>query len=143
MKALHFVAEGGDEDSCGVGFDFLKSRELYDASDYSGISFGAQSVGGEQIILVKVATAGTDPKFGFCDETAEPDSGAQCYDHFLASVTVSATWDEYTVSFADLMQEGWGFEPPDGFDPAEIVGVQWVAKPGTADLWIDDVKFVE
>ena len=143
MKALHFVSQGGDEDSCGVGFDFLQARNLYDASDYAGVSFGAQSVTGGQIVLVKVSTAGTDPKFGFCDENAESGSGEQCYDHFFAEVMLDDTWRDYTVSFADLVQEGWGFAPPDGFDPAEIVGVQWVAKPGTANIWIDDVKFVE
>jgi hypothetical protein len=143
MKALHFVSQGGDEDSCGVGFDFLQARNLYDASAYAGVSFGAQSVTGDQIVLVKVSTAGTDPKFGFCDENAESGSGKQCYDHFFAEVMLGDTWRDYTVSFADLVQEGWGFAPPDGFDPAEIVGVQWVAKPGTANIWIDDVKFVE
>ncbi len=143
MKALHFASQGGDEDSCGVGFDFLQARNLYDASDYAGVSFGARSVTGSQIVLVKVSTAGTDPKFGFCDETAESGSGEQCYDHFFAEVTLDDTWRDYTVAFADLVQEGWGFEPPDGFDPAEIVGIQWVAKPGTANIWIDDVRFVE
>jgi hypothetical protein len=143
MKALHFVSEGGDEDACGVGFDFRSTRDLYDASDYAGVSFGALSVSGSQVILVKVATAGTDPKFGFCDETAEAGSGEQCYDHFFAEVTLDDTWRVYSVSFDDLVQEGWGFVPPDGFDRAEIVGIQWVAKPGTANIWIDDVKFVE
>jgi hypothetical protein len=143
LKALHFVSQGGDEDSCGVGFDFSKPKAAYDASAYAGVSFGARSVSGSQILLVKVATVGTDPMFGFCDDAAEPGSGEQCYDHFLASVTVTATWAEYTVSFEELMQEGWGYVPPDGFDPAELVGIQWVVKPGTANIWIDDVKFVE
>jgi hypothetical protein len=142
-RALHFVSQGGDEDSCGVGFDFRSTRDLYDASDYAGVSFGALSVSGSQVILVKVATAGTDPKFGFCDETAEAGSGKQCYDHFFAEVTLDDTWRVYSVSFDDVVQEGWGFVPPDGFDSAEIVGIQWVAKPGTANIWIDDVKFVE
>ena len=143
LKALHFVSQGGDEDSCGVGFDFSKPKAAYDASAYAGVSFGARSASGSQILLVKVATVGTDPMFDFCDDAAEPGSGEQCYDHFLAPVTVTATWAEYTVSFEELMQEGWGYVPPDGFDPAEVVGIQWVAKPGTSDFWIDDVKFVE
>jgi hypothetical protein len=143
LKALHFVSQGGDEDSCGVGFDFSKPKAAYDASAYAGVSFGARSASGSQILLVKVAMVGTDPMFDLCDDAAEPGSGEQCYDHFLAPVTVTATWAEYTVSFEELMQEGWGYVPPDGFDPAEVVGIQWVAKPGTSDFWIDDVKFVE
>ncbi len=141
--AVHFTAKGGDDDSCGCGFNLLDPKDVYDASAYSAVGFSARSESGEQTIFVKFVTPGTDPDFEYCDENAAADSHEQCYDHFFAEVLLDDTWRDFTVVFEDLLQEGWGFEPPDGFDPAEIVGIQWVAKPGTANLWIDDVKFVE
>lgn len=141
--ALHFTSEGGADDACGVGFDLVNPKKLYDASAYSAVSFGARSDAGEQTIYVKISTAATDPEFDYCDPAAAADSHDQCYDHYFAEVLLDDTWRDYTVVFGDLVQEGWGFEPPDGFDAAEIVGIQWVAKPGTANIWIDDVNFVE
>jgi len=141
--ALHFTSKGGADDSCGVGFDLVNPKDIYDGSAYSGISFGARSDAGEQTVYVKISTAGTDPAFDECDPDAAIDSPEQCYDHYFAEIALDDTYREYTVAFTDLIQEGWGFEPPHGFDATEIVGVQWVAKPGTANIWIDDVMFVE
>jgi hypothetical protein len=130
--ALHFVSSGGT-DGCGITLEFLSPKELYDASDYVGISFGARSEDGNKETLVKIAVAGTDPDFGLC--------GTECYDHFETTVLLGENWDEHVVRFEDLAQVGWGFDAGD-FDASNVVAIQWLAVPGAANIWIDDVKFV-
>lgn len=131
--ALHFVASGGT-DGCGVNLEFLSPKEPYDAAryDYVGISFGGRSVAGELDLVIKVAVAATDPSFGVCET---------CYDHFATSVTLTEAWEEHVVLFEHLAQEGWGSDAG-AFDASEIVAIQWLAIPGAANIWIDDVKFV-
>lgn len=131
--ALHFVASGGAENGCGVNLELTSNPvEPYDASAYSGIAFGARSETGEQIVSFRIVLAATDPRFELCEV---------CYDHFRIDVELSTTWQEFTVPFASLAQAGWG-DPVDAVDPAALVGIQWVAPPGDADFWLDDVRFV-
>jgi hypothetical protein len=141
-KVLHFVSTGDAADGCGVNLEFTSAPvEPYDASDYVGISFGARSTSGAQNLLFKVAIDATDPRFELCDPMAAEDSMMQCYDHFQTTVMLTAEWQELVVTFSELAQEGWGL-PAGAFDASKLVAVQWVARPGTADIWIDDVKFV-
>jgi hypothetical protein len=138
--ALHFVSSGGP-DGCGVNLEFTSPKDAYDASAYVGISFGARSEGDDQQILVKISVPATDPSFGVCDPDGSPDPDQQCYDHFETSVTLTSTWDEFDVRFEDLAQEGWGLDAGQ-FDASQVIAIQWVARPGDANIWIDDVKFV-
>jgi hypothetical protein len=140
--ALHFVSSGGATDGCGVNLEFTSAPvELYDASEYIGISFGARSASAAKALLFKVVVAATDPRFEQCDPDAAEDSMMQCYDHLQTTVQLTTAWQQIVVPFADLVQEGWGYSAGD-FDATTLVAIQWVAKPGTADVWIDDVKFV-
>jgi hypothetical protein len=139
--ALNFVSSGGAADGCGVNLEFTSPVELYDASEYTGISFGARSESAAKTLLFKVVVAATDPRFEQCDPAAAADSMMQCYDHLQTTVQLTTAWQEIVVPFADLVQEGWGYSAGD-FDATTLVAIQWVAKPGTANVWIDDVKFV-
>ena len=140
--ALHFVSSGGATDGCGINLEFTSLPvKLYDASEYTGISFGARSESAAKTLLFKVVVAATDPRFEQCDPAAAADSMMQCYDHLQTTVQLTTAWREIVVPFADLVQEGWGYSAGD-FDATTLVAIQWVAKPGTANVWIDDVKFV-
>jgi hypothetical protein len=139
--ALHFVSSGGAADGCGVNLEFTSNPvKPYDASEYIGISFGARA-SAAKALLFKVVVAATDPRFEQCDPDAVADSMMQCYDHLQTTVQLTTAWQQIVVQFADLVQEGWGY-PAGDFDATTLVAIQWVAKPGTADVWIDDVKFV-
>jgi hypothetical protein len=138
--ALHFVSSGG-ADGCGISLELTNPKKVYDASDYVGISFGARSETADQEILVKVSVGATDPDFGTCDPDGSPDPDQRCYDHFAASVSLTPTWDQFEVLFEDLAQEGWGLDAGQ-FDATQVVAIQWLARPGDADIWLDDVKFV-
>ena len=136
--ALHFVSSGGGVAGCGVNLEFTSPVTLYDASAYTGVSFGARSQGSARTLLFRIAVDSTDPRFSECSPT---DASMLCYDHFQTTVDLTTTWQEIVVSFEDLAQEGWGL-PAGDFDPSKLVAIQWLSKPGTADIWIDDVKFV-
>src|SRR5690606_31365066 len=109
--------------SAGVGFTFNDNCP-YDASAYTGISFWAKGVGTIQFSL---ATADTVP--------VEDDGGAcasSCYDNFAApSITLTDTWTEYTYTWDQLKQGGWGAKAT--LDPAAISKVQWQVSGGGTD----------
>jgi hypothetical protein len=56
-------------------------------------------------------------------------------------VTLTTTWTKYTVSFSQLLQQGWGHAGT-AFDPASIYEVQFqIPVNATFGIWIDDVAF--
>lgn len=139
--ALHFTSSGGGAEGCGANLEFTSPVKVYDASQYVGVSFFGRSQVGEETLLFRVVVDATDPRFELCDPEAAPNSMMQCYDHFLAPVALTTEWSEHVVLFDTLTQEGWGYSAG-AFQASKIVAVQWLAKPGSADVWIDDVKFV-
>lgn len=105
----------------------------YDASTYDGITFFAR---GTVSARVSITTRATHPiaQGGTCD----PGMG-QCSDHFGVSLALGDEWQEYTIEWADLIQQGWGI--PAGFDPGQIIEIQWqvpVAQP--FDVQVDELR---
>jgi hypothetical protein len=127
----------------GMGFNLNSPpgttvAALYDASAYVGVRFFAMGVG---TITLMIPDRDTNPQGGIC----MTDRGG-CFDHFSSRqpIVLTAAWQAYTVSFADLVQQRFGYVPPGGFDKSAIYGMQWQANAagGPFDIWIDDVSFV-
>lgn len=124
----------------GLGLNFNSPpagvTATYDASAYVGITFFAMGTGS---IAVLFPDRDTDPTGLVC---ALADRG-RCSDHFARQIVLSSTWQQYTVLFADLRQQGFGYLPPGGFDTTGVYGVLWQAMgPAAFDIWIDDLSFV-
>jgi hypothetical protein len=95
-----------DDDWASVGF-FLAGGSTYDLTSHAGLTFYGKSRAGSTKIHVEFATLTTTPSSdgGSCD--------SNCTDHFEQIVTLGADWQEFTVPFDGLAQEGWGTKPKD------------------------------
>jgi hypothetical protein len=127
-----FVSWGG-----GVAFQFVQTGGPVDMSQYSGISFWAMwtADAGPASIRVNVVTEGTLPDYCVCPTV-------QCNDHFGKIFTLTSSWAQYTMTWAQLAQAGWGF--PVAFDPKAAIGMNFVRAQATGDwdFWVDDVAFM-
>jgi hypothetical protein len=138
----HFAAHttGSGYVFAGMGLNFASPpagvTSTYDATGYAGITFFAMGSGA---VTVMVPDRDTDPSGGVCS-TADR---ALCNDHFSRNIVLTSTWQSYTVLFSDLLQQGFGYAPPGGFDKSAVYGVLWQASgTGTFDIWVDDLSFV-
>ncbi len=82
------------------------------------------------------------------DNAPDTEPGGECVencnDAFGTVLELGETWQEYSVPFSGLTQQGWGHVPPAGFDPTAVLTVQLHVDADVAfDLWVDDVRFYE
>jgi hypothetical protein len=95
-----------EDDWAQIGF-FLAGESAYDLTPYTGLTFYAKSRAAPIKVHVEFATTTTTP-------TVDGGSCAtNCNDHFEAIVALSGDWQEFTLPFASLAQEGWGPKPKD------------------------------
>jgi hypothetical protein len=139
--AAHSTGSGFTAWGAGLAFDLASAggtaaKDAYDAGAYHAITFWAKSgTGSSAAVRLNIASRGTDPAGGVCTPASK------CNDHFGASVTLSSTWEQHTVSFSDLHQLGWG-TPAGAFDPTRLYAVQFQTAAGQPfDVWIDDIAF--
>ncbi len=152
-RAMHFV--GTDCPAWGAqgGFGLKGTTDApLDSSMYSGISFWARlgSATSDDILNVEFSTTDTVPSGGLCDNPnattgvntpADPDD--DCYGNYMFSDTLTTTWKEIQVPFADLSKSpGYG---PDAIDTKKLVQIifSWKLPTNDFDVWIDDIKFYE
>jgi hypothetical protein len=117
-----------------------------DARAYTGIQFYAIVNTGPTGARLTVGNLYTDPAGGMCTIASGPTG---CYDNPGAQLTVSTTWQKYTIRFADLVQLGFGNPSPVGaaFPKQAITHLKWdIGIPDTGptaawELWIDDLTF--
>jgi hypothetical protein len=126
----------------GFGFDLNNdgaAKIAYDGASFQGIRFFAKTgAGATPGLRVNIHDEDTAPEGGICNEAAE-----ECYDHFGANVTLGEDWQEFTLLFADLKQDGFGKAFP-AFKPDKLYAIQFEAEASTQfDIWIDDITFVE
>ncbi len=120
-------------------------RFTYDARAYTGVTFWAKlgptdmcsPASACHILRLNVSTRDTDPQGRVC---------SNCEDHFGAWVTLTASWQKYTVLFSDLAQEGFGMPGPNQglkFDAAHVYSIKFQVKPAGKpfDFRIDDLAF--
>jgi hypothetical protein len=139
LVGLHTAGSGFTSWGSGMGVDInnaggSQSTKLpYDASAYTGISFWARSEVGGTVTLV-LPDENTDPSGPTC---------VVCDHHFLKVVSLTTTWQRYTVLFDELVLEPGGDPVPEAFASGGIVSVQFRFNAGaTYDLWVDDISFV-
>jgi hypothetical protein len=109
--------QGGQASSSGMGISLFCD----DVSSYAGISFWAKGQGGEHLRFL-VAIPATDAKAGRGD--CDP-AKVKCNDHPGKAFDLKAEWTQYTVTWDELEQYGWG-------EPATFAGI------ANSLLWIND-----
>jgi hypothetical protein len=138
LHAAHTSGMGFTTWGAGMGFDVNNagmSKQTYDASMFAGIRFWVMSQSGAMAVRFNVADKDTDPAGGVCSPMAK------CNDHFGSNLSVSSTWQQISVKFSDMKQQGWG-QPANAFNPSTMYGVQFQFAPNvTFDLWVDDIEF--
>lgn len=132
-----------------------------DLGAYSGITFWAMAdPAGTQTIRIQLGDRNNDPRGGLCDAT-DPTSLANCFNEFSSPLTLTNTFQRYTIDFSSLQQDQtWGYRAdPDVPDLQHVYQVSFaVDLPACAqsstttcaggppsvsfDFWIDDLYFV-
>jgi hypothetical protein len=136
--AARFQAHGFGEWGAAMGFDLNQpvgavAARVYDASKYTGFEFWARvGPGSTTSIVMEVPDGNTAP---------QADCGSSCGAHHATTLRLTTAWEKITVAFADLAVAG---EAPGGLDRSRLYGINFVAaKNTTADVWIDDLAFLE
>jgi len=135
-SALHISGSGFTSWGGGVGLylnELDDTRSFYDASRYSGITFWAKvGEGSGSDFFVMVPDRNTQPEGGVC---------SSCYDHFHAPLTLTSEWQQYTLAWGRLQQQGFG-DAETSVSPAQLYAIQFQWDEGQAfDLWLDDIAF--
>lgn len=144
MKGSGFMTWGA-----GMGTDFaptsggmgMGTKQTYDASTYKGIAFWAKSNASTASVRVGFKDKDTAPEGGQCDAMAS--SGAMaCNDDFGKAISLTTSWQPFTVMFSELKQAGWGKAFP-AFDAKAVYSVQFQISQGVDfDVCVDDLAFV-
>jgi hypothetical protein len=148
------VADGGD-----AAPPIPKVTVPFDISRYKGITFWARTAlpddGTGVDVKVAFPNTQTDPRGGVCDSIANGASfngdTSLCYNSYAKHVTITGSWQPYTVLFSDLQTESFGFVTTVPFTGTDVYGINWQEQDNAADdaagqpmdLWIDDVFFIE
>jgi hypothetical protein len=134
---MHGTVGKGNVVFAGMGFGFVDPKGPYDASKYTGVRFKAKTAeGSTPLVRLKVPDASTDPDGQKCKD---------CFNDFGAALTLTTSWQTYTIPFSSMRQEaGWGSPRPASIDAAHLYGMQWqVSTPGAPfDVWVDDIELV-
>ncbi len=126
--AIHYA--GSTFTTPGMGYAGLtRSLGCTDVSVFDGVSFWAMGTEGLQIFL-QVGTPKTQKEGGDCTEL--------CYDHPEKPITLTADWTQYTVTWDELAQQGFG--APAEFEDM-VVLLNWRTDIGDFDFTIDEVTF--
>jgi hypothetical protein len=122
----------------------------FDISAYKGITFWGKATAEAGVLDVKVQfpNTDTDPRGGVCNSdmagAGGPTDTSQCYNSY-------ASHRNFTVTFAELKIEAFGFRNPAPWDGKKVYGINWQAQknsavsagPVTTDFWVDDVYFIQ
>ena len=140
--AMHITATGFTGSGSILGADLRDKKKVYDASRFTGIRFWAKvGVGKNTKHRVQVADATTDKAGGKCDPAATAVAAEKCDDHFGFAATFTTSWTQYSITFNQMAQLGWG-KPGTALDKAAVYGLQVTAKPKLdVDLWLDQIEF--
>ena len=137
--AMHTTGSGFSEWGGGIGIDLNNAGDpdggngikmTYDASAYTGIVLRAK---GNAQIRASVQIEATIPpeEGGTCELDCDPHGKV---------LLLSDEWQEFTLTFDQLSQEGWGTAA--AWDATKVVGVQFkAAKDVEFDFWVDEIGF--
>jgi hypothetical protein len=140
--AMHITATGFTGSGSILGADLRNLKKVYDASRFTGIRFWAKvGVGKNTKHRVQLADATTDKAGGKCNPAATAVAAEKCDDHFGFAATFTTSWAQYSITFKQMTQLGWG-KAGTALDKAALYGLQFTAKPNLAvDLWLDQIEF--
>lgn len=137
-QVIHTVGTGHTVWGAGLGLDLNntggsgETKDIYDASAYTGISFWARAAQPVSISVV-CPDKNTEPAIGNC-------TTGVCDDHFVTMVHIGTTWQKYNVSFASLRRSS--SSEPTTLARDGLVGIQFRAAANIDyELWIDNVAF--
>ena len=131
----------------------------FDISQYKGITFWGRTAvvndaGAGFDIKVAFPDTDTDPRGGVCNGenagASGPNDTSQCYNSYSEHVSFTNEWQQFTVLFADLALENFGFQAPAPWSGTNVYGINWQSQDNASpdatnqpmDVWIDDVYFV-
>ncbi|MDF3072204.1 MAG: hypothetical protein K0R38_7805 [Polyangiaceae bacterium] len=145
LYAMHITATGYTSYGSGLGVDFRAGKKPYDASAYTGIRFWAKVATGKNTRhRMQISDVNTDPLGEQCTPGATAPDGEKCEDHYGVNLVLTTEWKQYSHTFAQLSQLGWGYpaDPEVKLDATSLYGLQFTAKPDLeVDLWVDQVEF--
>lgn len=143
----HVKAAGFEDWGSVIGFNFvelLRKVQPYDASAFCGIEFWGRAAAATTVRF-RVPDIDTHQSGMVCMDPGT--TGTACYDHFGTALSFAAAWQQYSVPFSELMQDGSGYHPADGqLKRDQLMAVEWALPGGTSktfELWIDDVAFTQ
>jgi hypothetical protein len=117
----------------------------YDAASngYRGITFKAKvGPGATPLVRLLVGDRNTEPRGERCVSASDGEN--RCHDYFGASLELGESWQQYTLAFEDLAQEGWGLNGVTAIDTASLYFIHFqVREDETFDIWVDDIAFYE
>ncbi|KIG15206.1 hypothetical protein DB30_05906 [Enhygromyxa salina] len=137
--AMHTTGSGFAEWGAGIGIDLNNAGDpeggsgikmIHDASGFTGIALMAKG-NGQVRAAVQIEATVPPEEGGTCEMDCDPHGKV---------LLLSDEWQQFTLPFAQLNQEGWG--TPAAWDAAKVVGIQFkVAKDTNFDFWVDEIGF--
>ncbi|MDI1449772.1 carbohydrate binding domain-containing protein [Polyangium sp. 6x1] len=123
----------------GFGFDLNNdgvAKKAYNASQFAGIQFWAKVGSGTGAVRFNVGDSQTTPEANNC--------GMTCSDDFGANVTLTADWQEFKFSFAELKTVNWSKQNLTAIKKDALYYVHFQSGQNTTfDIWVDDIAFYE
>ncbi|HEX2870704.1 MAG TPA: hypothetical protein VHP33_05595 [Polyangiaceae bacterium] len=141
--AMHITATGFTGSGSLLGADLRNTKLVYNGSKFTGIRFWAKvgaGTGKNKTHRVQLSDSTTDAAGGKC-VPASTVATEKCDDHFGKSMTFTTEWKQYSITFAEMTQLGWG-KSAAAINKAALYGFQVTAKPKLdVDLWLDQIEF--
>lgn len=139
--AMHITATGFTGSGSLLGADLRNKKLVYNGSKFTGIRFWAKvGTGKNTKHRVQISDSTTDAAGAKC-VPASTVATEKCDDHFGMNMTFTTAWAQYTITFAQMTQLGWG-KSAAAINKAALYGFQVTAKPKLdVDLWLDQIEF--
>jgi hypothetical protein len=114
-----------------------------DLSMFTGLSFSVKAAG--HSVRLKVTDAQSVPTTVGGDCVPSEIETERCEDAFGKVLTLATPgqWEDFSFSWAELTQEGWGRKFATGLQTTAVIAVQFQVTASTAfDFWVDNVAFI-
>lgn len=138
LFAAHFAASGQKEWGAAWGSSLNWTNGgikcPFNASAFEGVSFRVKGKGKVRFYFGQPETIGADGN-GSCKE--------RCYDVYGKPLFLTEEWQEVSVPWEKLQQEGWGTQVR--FDPTRLIQIAFRVDPKDlpVDFWVDDIQFLK
>ena len=144
LRATHVIATGFSSwADFGIAFQPVQAPDggppgacFYDLSAYRGISFYGRAVAEATTLRAKIPTARTasSDQNGLCTNN--------CWDDYGENLQFTTDWQQFTMLFANMAQEGWGSVQP--WDPTVALTIEFISNGNhpNFDVDVDQLEFV-